>query len=370
MSCETQYWINALPMPQELCAWIERTSDAVKPQIAAGDVWLWPGRLPLGKALVISGAPGTNKSMLSLALVTCVTNGWNWPDGGANTMGPQDVLIAATEDDLETTINARLMAMGADMGRITAIKNVVNLDENGKKKSRELNLEADTNNLFQLLRANPRIRMVVLDPLTGFYGGTDGNDNKKIRPMLQRIAKVCHLTGAAFILLIHENKRSEANATDRMLGAGAVSQVVRAGIRISKDPKNKPDGRIMANIKTSQSRDNGGMKFSVASKDVECESGLLKDIGYIEWGEKHGMSADDVLDEERAVKKEGGTDTKLGQAVQIFVEALKDGPKLHRAVHPLLDAANISDETKRRARWKAGVQSSKRSSNKKLKMWT
>jgi hypothetical protein len=323
-------------------------------------VWLWPGRLPLGKALVISGAPGTNKSMLSLALVTCVTNGWNWPDGEANTMGPQDVLIAATEDDLETTIKPRLMAMGAGMTRITAIKNVVNLDENGKKKSRELNLEADTNNLFQLLRANPRIRMVVLDPLTGFYGGTDGNDNKKIRPMLQKIAKVCHLTGAAFVLLIHENKRSEANATDRMLGAGAVSQVVRAGIRISKDPKNKPDGRIMANIKTSQSRDNGGMKFSVASKDVESESGLLKDIGYIEWGEKHTMSADDVLDEERAFKKEGGAeDTKLGQAVRIFEEALKHGPKLHRDVHPLLDAANISDETKRRARWKAGVRSSK-----------
>lgn len=167
-------------------------------------------------------------------------------------------------------------------------------------------------------------------------------------------------SGAAFILLIHENKRSEANATDRMLGAGAVSQVVRAGIRISKDPKNKPDGRIMANIKTSQSRDNGGMKFSVASKDVESESGLLKDIGYIEWGEKHTMSADDVLDEERAVKKEGGAeDTKLGQAVRIFEEALKDGPRLPRDVHPLLDTANISDETKRRARWKVGVQSSK-----------
>jgi hypothetical protein len=86
----------------------------------------------------------------------------------------------------------------------------------------------------------------------------------------------------------------------------------------------------------------------------------LEDIGYIEWGEKHNQSADDVLDEERAIKKEdGGDDSKLGQAVQIFEEALKYGPKLHRDVHPLLDAANISDETKRRARWKIGVQSSK-----------
>ena len=53
----------------------------------------------------------------------------------------------------------------------------------------------------------------------------------------------------------------------------------------------------MANIKTSQSRDNGGLKFSLASKDIESESGvLLKDIGYIECAEAHNMSADDVLD--------------------------------------------------------------------------
>jgi hypothetical protein len=61
------------------------------------------------------------------------------------------------------------------------------------------------------------------------------------------------------------------------------------------------------------------------------------------------------MDEERAIKKQdGGNDSKLGQAMKIFEEALRGGPKLHRDVHPLLDAANISVETKRRARWKVG----------------
>ena len=175
--------------------------------------------------------------------------------------------------------------------------------------------------------------------------------------MMQQIAKVCQQTGVAFVLLIDENKRGDANAVDKILGAGAVSQVIRAGIRISKDPKNKPDGRKFANIKSNLSRDNGGMKFSVGSKNVTAYDGtILEEIGYIVWGEAHGMSADDVMDEERAAKKEGGTDTKVGQAEQIFLEALKDGPRLHSQVHPLLDAANISDETKRRARWKVGVR--------------
>lgn len=322
--------------------------------------WLWKNRLPAGCGLVISGAPGTNKSMLSLSLVACVANGWDWPDGEKNEMGPREVLIAATEDDLETTIKPRLMAMGADMSKVTAIKNVFDVGTDGKKKSRELNLDGDTAKLYRMLKANPNILMVVLDPLTGFFGDVDGNDNRKIRPMMQRIAKVCRLTRAAFVLLIHENKRSDANAVDRILGAGAVAQVVRGGIRISKDPKNKPDGRLMANIKSSLSRDNGGMRFKVASKNVTAWDGkTLEDIGYIKWGEKHTMSADDVLAEEAAAKKDGAEETKLGQAVAIFEEALKDGKRLQRDVHKLLDEAGISDATKRRAKAKLGVMSSK-----------
>lgn len=355
---------EAQPRAGEYKLWEDGSSGIVG--IRLSDVrerpveWLWKGRLPAGCGLVISGAPGTNKSMMSLSLVACVTNGWDWPDGEKNTMGPREVLIAATEDDLETTIKPRLMAMGADMSRITAIKNVFDVDENGRKVSRELNLDGDTAKLFSLLKANPQILMVVLDPLTGFFGDVDGNDNRKIRPMMQRIAKVCRLTGVAFVLLIHENKRSDANAVDRILGAGAVAQVVRAGIRISKDPKRKPDGRIMANIKSSLSRDNGGMKFTVSSKNVTAWDGkVLEDIGYIEWSEKHQMSADDVLDEERAAKREGGDDTKVGEAMKVFREALAGGKRLCREVHRLLDEANVTDETRRKAKWKLEIRCSK-----------
>ena len=45
--------------------------------------------------------------------------------------------------------------------------------------------------------------------------------------------------------------------------------------------------------------------------------------------------------------------------MKIFGEALANGKRLHRDVHPLLDAAEVKEETKRRAKWKLGVVSSK-----------
>jgi putative DNA primase/helicase len=322
--------------------------------------WLWKGRLPRGCGLIVSGGVGTNKSMLSTDFAAKVSNGWDWPDDEKNEMGPREVLIAATEDDLETTIVPRLKAAGADLSKIHYLKNSFAKDEHGTYRSRELNINEDIFKLRDYLKAHPKILLVILDPLTGFFGDVDGNDNKKIRPMMQAIARVCQQTGVAFILLIHENKRSDASAVDKILGAGAVSQVIRAGIRISKDPNNKPDGRKFANIKGNLSRDNGGMKFSVGSKNVTAHDGkVLQEIGYIEWGEKHAQNADDVMEEERAAKKEGGEDTKLGQAVKIFEEALIGGKRLQRDVHRMLDAAGISDATKRRAKAKLGVVSSK-----------
>jgi hypothetical protein len=75
------------------------------------------------------------------------------------------------------------------------------------------------------------------------------------------------------------------------------------------------------------------------------------------------MSADDVMDEERAHKKEAANgdreDSKLETAMQVFNEALKNGKRLQREVHALLDAADISDMTKRRAKKKLGIVSSR-----------
>jgi hypothetical protein len=123
----------------------------------------------------------------------------------------------------------------------------------------------------------------------------------------------------------------------------------------------------MASIKNSMGKPSGGMYFEIGSKDLTSSKGeTLEEICYIEWGERHDMSADDAMDDARALKKEaqeglGGVDPngKTGIAMKIFCDALAKGKRLHRDVHALLDAADVKPETRKDAKRNLGVISSK-----------
>ena len=77
----------------------------------------------------------------------------------------------------------------------------------------------------------------------------------------------------------------------------------------------------------------------------------------MKWGEAHTQSADQVKTGEQEQGAENST--KLGVAVHIYETELANGKRLHREVHSVLDAAGISDATKRRARQKLGVASTR-----------
>ena len=43
-------------------------------------VWLWPGRIAIGKLTMLSGDPGLGKSLLTIDLSARVSIGAAWPD--------------------------------------------------------------------------------------------------------------------------------------------------------------------------------------------------------------------------------------------------------------------------------------------------
>jgi hypothetical protein len=328
--------------------------------------WLWPGRIPENSVALFSGPVSKGKSTAALSIIACVTLGSDWPDGAVNTMGPRDVLLAATEDDVETAIKPRLAALGADMTRITIIDRVDITPKGGKKQTRQLALKEHTGLLQSALKQNPNIALIVLDPITGFYGSVDGNDNKEIRPMVQNLAKVCRETHVSIIGIVHENKQKDVSAVNQILGAGALSQVVRSGLRFSADPDNKPDGKIMASLKSNLTKSGGGIRFTIEGVDVVVDDGTKTNVGIIRWGEQHGLTADEVMatagdTPEKA--KPGPPDVKTQEACRLITTFYANGPRLLMDAHKVREEADISVDTWKKAAKQLGLEQKKKMDN-------
>ena len=89
--------------------------------------WLWRGRLARGKHTCLAGEPGTGKSQLGIHIVAAVTTGGEWPCGeGRAPVG--NAIILSAEDGAADTIIPRLMAAGADRGRVHIVSAVRNPD--------------------------------------------------------------------------------------------------------------------------------------------------------------------------------------------------------------------------------------------------
>ena len=111
--------------------------------------WLWPDRIPAGGPFTFSGPIGSNKSMALLDIASRISNGADWPDGSENEFGPREVLICATEDELQTVIRPRLRAAGADLTKCLNLENAFDVDRNGIRKNRPMELEKDTQRLYE-----------------------------------------------------------------------------------------------------------------------------------------------------------------------------------------------------------------------------
>src|SRR4051812_46740387 len=163
--------------------------------------WLWRGRIPLGYVTLLVGDPGAGKSLVALDIAARVSRGAPWPDqkveeweGGRrgeaehrspaserispsptlpispSPLPPSSVLLLNIEDHFAATIRPRLEALGADCSRILGMSHVPG--EGVFSIPRPLAIDRDINRLAMLLGELPNCRLIVLDPITAFFGDT------------------------------------------------------------------------------------------------------------------------------------------------------------------------------------------------------
>ncbi|MCC6679209.1 MAG: AAA family ATPase [Phycisphaerales bacterium] len=233
-----------------------RMSD-VEPEVL---MWLWPGRVPLGKLTLIAGDPGLGKSFITMDMAARITRGEPWPDGAENVAG--EVVVVNVEDGLADTIRPRLDAAGADPSRVHAITGVQRTAMDGEAT---FSIVEDLPRLEALLLANPGVRAIFLDPISALLGDVDSHKNADIRAMLAPLAALAERHHAAVIGVTHLNKNAGGNAVYRTTGSLAFPAAARAAWLVAPDPEDK-DARILAPIKFNLGERPSAMSFSIIGK--------------------------------------------------------------------------------------------------------
>ena len=227
--------------------------------------WLWPPRIAQGKVTLIAGDPGLGKSMITVAMAAHVSRGTPWPvDRSCCPQG--DTIMVSAEDDPGDTIRPRLDAAGADVSRVHVLTMVSELDRDGNPRERSFNLAKDIPGLDDLLRQTPECRLVTIDPVSAYLGGTDSHNNADIRALLTPLAAMASRHKVAVVAVTHLNKAQQANALYRASGSLAFVAAARAAYSVTKDPDD-PDRRLILPLKNNLGDDRTGFAYTIIEAD-------------------------------------------------------------------------------------------------------
>jgi DNA polymerase len=201
--------------------------------------WLWPGYLPAGVLILVTGQTGTGKTFWVCDIIARVTRGLAWPDGTPGS-GCGNV-IALTAEDNDKQFRHRLMGAGADIDRVQILK-YIRKDE----RDRLFLLAEDLEALEAACRDTGDVKLITVDPITAYMGSGRGFDSHRatdVRSQLMPLKDVAERTDIPVIGITHPSKSAAQRAAlDAFIGSQAFIATARVGIYLL-DELGPPDDR-------------------------------------------------------------------------------------------------------------------------------
>jgi hypothetical protein len=239
--------------------------------------FLVEGVIPLGKATMFGGRGGLGKSLITLDLTAAVTRGRCAFGLDYTPPPPADVLLCFAEDDARDTVVPRLLAAGADLTRVHEL--VCKLDKEGKRKHFSL---ADCSLLDATLRDNPRIRLVVIDPIGVFCGRTDVDTHKDadVQALFSNLRELAETHRVAVLLIGHLNKNENQRAHHRISGSAAFVNATRATFVFTTDAADK-NRRLILSVKFNCGPEPAGLVYDIRSLSDEEKAVVRPDLAHL-----------------------------------------------------------------------------------------
>jgi hypothetical protein len=240
----------------------------------------------LGELTLLAGREGLGKSTIAYTLAAWVTQGTM---KGRYLGEPRSVLVAATEDSWEHTIVPRLMAAGADLGRVFRVDVVTEDGIDGL-----LTLPADITSLDEAVRRSDAV-LVLLDPLISRLSShLDSHKDAEVRVALEPLTAFARRAGVSMLGIIHVNKSNSGDALNVIMGSRAFGAVARAVLMAVKNPED--DTCLFGLAKNNLgSKDQPAFRYKIVGEKVaETDEGPVW-TGKIDWLGTSDRSVDEVM---------------------------------------------------------------------------
>jgi GTPase SAR1 family protein len=210
--------------------------------------WLYPGRIPKGKLILIAGDGGLGKSTIVRHLIAKLSRGQPAFGEAHVPDGPGDTILVATEDGFADVVIPSLLAEGADLARVGHIESVEKVVR-GNRAVVQFGIE-DLDALEAELQKRPNTKLIVIDPTISLVGRAGVNDFKdsELRKVLDPLSRLAERTGVTILLVAHTNKSQAQRAVDRIAGSAGMKNAVRLAYLLDRDGENA-DLRLLMPVK-------------------------------------------------------------------------------------------------------------------------
>jgi putative DNA primase/helicase len=294
---------------------ISRRASDIKPERLE---WIWPGRIARGKVVLLGGPPGLGKSQVTANISAIVSTGGHWPcNEGRSPQG--DVIILSAEDGIEDTIVPRLIAAGANTERVQIVAATTKQDGTGRKT---FSLKTDVDLLEEMARKIGNVRLIIIDPISAYMGGADGNGNVETREVLEPLAEMANRLGIAVVAVTHLNKGGAGNqsALNRFAGSIAFVAAARSAYLIIEDPDDE-NRRLFLQAKNNLGPKGKGLAFRVEQRLIAGE--IL--ASNISWESDHVTASVDEALLASETKGSGESRSAKEEAADFLHELLASG---------------------------------------------
>ena len=294
--------------------------------------WLWYPYIPFGKITVVQGDAGDGKSTFVLNLAAMLSRGQPMPFTDGTGQTPINIIYQSSEDDTDDTIVPRFISAGGDPERLLFIS----------EKERYLSFSDER--LIQAIRQTGA-RLIVLDPLSAYIGEETGiNAANEVRRQFRPLIEIAREQRCAVLIVHHMNKSVGQKAINRAVGSVDIVGAARSVLLVARTDRERPDERIMAQVKCNVGPTGNAIVFSVGQ-------------GAVQWIEETAKTADEVLG--NVLTNIGRPDVQMRQAKDVISQLLSNGPTPQREIMDKLRASGVGESTAKKAKQLMGVCSVK-----------